>query len=108
MTANKSLINFYVPSDILKTFDRLCRVHGKPRSQILNELLVDHVLKVGKKAFSRIDQVRKIDEHLKSACENGDSGILDDLLPKAENDAESALKRKFPSFGKDAKPLEIL
>ena len=69
MTPVKTLINLYVPSDILQPFDRLCRLHGKPRSHVLNELLCDYVLKTGQKVVFRMDQFRKIDENLKFALE---------------------------------------
>ncbi len=98
MTPTKTLINFYVPCDILQPFDRLCRLHGKPRSQVLNELLSDYVLTTGQEIFSRIDQVRKIDERLKSALETPSDEILDDRPPKAELDYQTGLKRKFSSF----------
>lgn len=46
MTSTKTLINFYVPADILQPFDRICRLRGKPRSQILNELLCAYVVAI--------------------------------------------------------------
>jgi hypothetical protein len=98
MTPAKTLINFYVPSDILQPFDRLCRLHGKPRSQVLNELLCDYILTMGQEAFSRIDQVRKIDERLKSALETSSDEVLGDLPPKAELEDNIGLRRKFSSF----------
>ena len=107
MTDTKTLVNFNVPTTILQTFDKLCRLYGKPRSQILHELLYSYILEFGQQAFSRFDQVRKIDESLNFAFENGDGADLDDHSPKAENDVQSGLKRKFSSFGrKDEKPSE--
>jgi hypothetical protein len=107
MADTKTLVNFNVPTTILQTFDKLCRLYGKPRSQILNELLYGYILEFGQQASSRFDQVRKIDESLNFAFENGDGADLDDLPPKAVNDVQSGLKRKFSSFGrKDAKPSE--
>lgn len=107
MTDTKTLVNFNVPTTILQTFDKLCRLYGKPRSQILNELLYGYILEFGQQAFSRLDQVRKIDESLNFAFENGDGADLDDQPPKSENDVQSGLNRKFSSFGrKDEKPSE--
>ncbi|GLV28417.1 hypothetical protein TomTYG75_09400 [Sphingobium sp. TomTYG75] len=107
MTETKTLVNFNVPTTILQTFDKLCRLYGKPRSQILNELLYGYILEFGQQAFSRFDQVRKIDESLNTAFERSDGTDLDDLPPKAENDVQNGLKRKFSSFGrKDEKPSE--
>ena len=98
MTVPKTLINFHVPTDLLATFDRLCRLHGKPRSQILNDLVHSHILKAGKQMLSRINEVRKIDLHLKSACENAVGDDLDDLLPEAVIGVHTPLKRKFSDF----------
>jgi len=98
MTATKTLINFHVPTDLLATFDRLCRLHGKPRSQILNDLLHSWIIKSGKQVLSRIDEVRKIDQHLQSACEKPVSMNLADLLPEAGNAVHETLKRKFSDF----------
>lgn len=98
MTPTKTLINFHVPSEILQPFDRLCRLHGKPRSQILNDLLCEYVLTIGQEIFSRIDQVRKIDERLKSAVETSVGEITGDLPPKGEIDRQIRLKRKFSDF----------
>ena len=107
MTDTKTLVNFNVPTTILQTFDKLCRLYGKPRSQILNELLYGYILDFGQQAFSRFDQVRKIDESLNFAFENGDGGNLYDQPPKAENDVQNGLNRKFSSFGrKDANHSE--
>ena len=102
MTDTKTLVNFNVPTTILQTFDKLCRLNGKPRSQILNELLYSYILEFGQQAFSRFDQVRKINESLNIAFENGDGANLDDLSPKAENDVQRGLNRKFSSFGRKA------
>jgi hypothetical protein len=102
MTDTKTLINFNVPTTILQTFDKLCRLYGKPRSQILNELLYSYILEFGQQAFSRLDQVRKIDESLNFAFENGDGADSDDQPPKAENDVQRGLNRKFSSFGRKA------
>lgn len=108
MTDTKTLINFNVPTTILQTFDKLCRLNGKPRSQILNELLYGYILEFGQQAFSRFDQVRKIDESLDSAFKKADGADLDDHSPKAENDVQTGLNRKFSSFGrKDEKPSEV-
>lgn len=98
MTATKTLINFHVPADLLNTFDRLCRLHGKPRSQILNDLLHSWILKAGKQMLSRIDEVRKIDQHLKSACEKAADMDLADVLPEAETAVQKPLKRNFSDF----------
>lgn len=98
MTASKTLINFHVPTDLLMTFDRLCRLHGKPRSQILNDLLHSWILKAGKQMLSRIDEVRKIDQHLESACEKGFDSGLANVLPEAENLVQRPAKRKFSDF----------
>ena len=107
MNETKTLVNFNVPTTILQTFDKLCRLYGKPRSQILNELLYGYILEFGQQAFSRFDQVRKIDESLNFVFEHVDGADLDDDSPKAENDVQSGLKRKFSSFGrKDEKPSE--
>jgi len=107
MADTKTLVNFNVPTTILQTFDKLCRLYGKPRSQILDELLYSYILEFGQQAFSRFDQVRKIDESLNFAFENVDGADLDDHSPKAENDVVSGLNRKFSSFGrKDEKPSE--
>ena len=102
MTDTKTLVNFNVPTTILQTFDKLCRLYGKSRSQILNELLYSYILEFGQQAFSRFDQVRKIDESLNSAFENVDGADLDDHSPKAENDVQRGLNRKFSSFGRKA------
>ncbi|GLV24485.1 hypothetical protein [Sphingobium sp. TomTYG45] len=107
MIDTKTLVNFNVPTTILQTFDKLCRVYGKPRSQILNELLYGYILEFGQQAFSRFDQVRKIDESLNTAFEESDGRDLDDLSPKARNDVQGGLNRKFSSFGrKVSKPVE--
>lgn len=70
MTPTKKLINFYMPSDILQPFDRLCRLRGKSRSLALNELIADHILNAGNEAFSRMERVREIDKLLYFALEN--------------------------------------
>ena len=98
MTASKTLINFHMPTDLLTTFDRLCRLHGKPRSQILNDLVHSHILKAGKQLLSRIEEVRKIDRHLKSVCENAVSGDLAHILPEAGIGVHTPFKRKFSDF----------
>lgn len=98
MTTAKKLINFYVPSVILQPFDRLCRLHGKPRSQVLNDLLCDYVLTIGQDTFSRIDKVRKIDERLKSAAETSADEILGDLLLKADFGDQAGSEWEFSSF----------
>ena len=98
MTVSKTLINFHVPSDLLATFDRLCRLNGKPRSQILNDLLRSWVLETGRQMLTRIDEVRKIDQHLKSACEKGFDGRLADMLPQAGNAVQTRARRKFSDF----------
>ena len=46
MIYTKTLVNFNVPTTILQTFDKLCRLYGKPRSQILNELLYGYIFEV--------------------------------------------------------------
>lgn len=108
MTAIKTLINFNVPTDILQTFDRLCRLYGKSRSLVLNELLYEHILKIGKQAFSRIDQVRKIDENLKSELLKDVCSVLADPSIDSENGFQSRLERETSSIGrKDSKPSEV-
>lgn len=98
MNANKTLINFHVPTDLLATFDRLCRLNGKPRSQILNDLLSSWVLETGRQLLSRIDEVRRIDQHLKLSCDKGFDGHLADRLPEAGNAVQRSAKRKFSDF----------
>lgn len=95
MTDSKTLINFHVPSDLLATFDRLCRLNGKPRSQILNDLLSSWVLETGRQLLSQIDEIRKIDQHLKSACEKGFDGRLADMLPQAGNTVQTRARLDF-------------
>lgn len=103
MKIEKTLINFNVPTAMLHTFDRLCRLHGRSRSLVLNELLYEHVLKIGQQAFSRIDQFRKIDEHLKKALLQDVGGELGVGSPQASIGAQNPSKSKFAAIGgKDA------
>ena len=99
MTIEKTLVNFNVPTAMLKTFDRLCRLHGKSRSLVLNDLLYNYVLKVGLQAFSRIDQVRRIDENLRNALLQDVGDDLGDGSPKARNDVQVPLKSEISAIG---------
>tara|TARA_R110001606_G_scaffold12369_1_gene54002 strand:- start:44975 stop:45301 length:327 start_codon:yes stop_codon:yes gene_type:complete len=62
----KTLVNFNISKTTLSAFDQLCRLSGKPRSIILNDLIIYYVLEAGLKIPLRVDAIAKIDDHLKS------------------------------------------
>lgn len=65
MTNAKTLVNFNISKTTLSAFDQLCRLNGKPRSIILNDLIAYYVLEAGLKIPLRVNAITKIDQHLK-------------------------------------------
>jgi hypothetical protein len=64
-----TLVNFRAPRPLLESFDRVCLLSGKTRTQALSEMMRQRVLPVGSKLPAQLETQRSIDERLKVAVE---------------------------------------
>lgn len=64
------LVNFRMPETILEPFDHICLLSGKTRTQVLSELIQEHVSNVGSKITSEISQTKRFNKMLKKLAMN--------------------------------------
>lgn len=64
-----TLVNFRAQKPLLESFDRVCLLAGKTRTQVLSEMMRQRVLHVGSKLPAKLETQRSIDERLKVAVE---------------------------------------
>ena len=92
MAPAKTLVNFNIQKATLSTFDQLCRLNGKPRSMIINELIYSYILEAGLILPIRIKQFRSISRKLNSASEKSFGSQLDDMSKNHISSLKSASK----------------
>lgn len=67
--SSHTLVNFRASTPLLESFDRVCVLSNKTRTQVLSEMMRQRVLHVGAKLPGRLETQRSIDERLKLAVE---------------------------------------
>jgi len=61
---DKTLINFYIEDVTKNMFDSVCKAYGKTRTQVLAELMVEHIIKSLPALKIRHDKLREANEVL--------------------------------------------
>lgn len=92
MTNAKTLVNFNISKTTLSAFDQLCRLNGKPRSIILNDLIYYYILEAGSKIPMRLNVVAEIDRNLKNAVKTSFETEMNDQSEYYKASLEGALK----------------
>lgn len=92
MAPAKTLVNFNIQKATLSTFDQLCRLNGKPRSMIINELIYSYILEAGLILPVRMKRFRSISRKLNSASESSFESQMDDMSKNHISSLKSASK----------------
>ena len=92
-----TLVNFRASKPLLESFDRVCLLSGKTRTQVLSEMMRQRVLHVGSKLPAKLETQRSIDERLKIAVE-GRSSVPPADTPRTWSVGVGARVKPFSSF----------
>ncbi|MBS1983293.1 MAG: hypothetical protein JST16_03900 [Bdellovibrionales bacterium] len=65
-----TIVNFRASKQLLETFDRVCLLSGKTRTQVLSEMMKQRISTVGSKLPSRISRQQELDDRIKNASES--------------------------------------
>lgn len=68
-TSLYALVNFRYKKDLLESFDRVCLLSGKTRTQALSEMMRKFVSEAGPELASKVLAERALNERLKTAVE---------------------------------------
>lgn len=66
---NKILINFRAFSNLVESFDNVCFLSGKTRTQVLTEMMKQRIATEGRKIALKIEKDAALNERLKTAVE---------------------------------------
>ena len=66
---DKILINFRAFPNLVESFDSVCFLSGKTRTQVLTELMKQRIATAGRKIVSEIEKDAALNERLKTAVE---------------------------------------
>lgn len=64
-----TLVNFRASKQLLESFDRVCFLSGKTRTQVLSEMMRQRVTTVGSKLASRVAQQQDVENRIRTAAE---------------------------------------
>ncbi|MBB3587774.1 hypothetical protein [Sphingomonas sp. BK481] len=92
-----TLVNFRASKPLLESFDRVCLLSGKTRTQVFSEMMRQRVLHVGSKLPEKLETQRSIDERLKIAVE-GRSSVPPADTPRTWSVGTGGRVKPFSSF----------
>lgn len=95
-----TLVNFRASTELLESFDRICFLSGKTRTQVLSEMMKHRVSTVGPKLVSKIAERKLVSERLKTAVEAESMAVASDR-PRQWS---IGVKRRLKSFSNFDKP----
>jgi len=94
-----TLVNFRASNELLESFDRVCFLSGKTRTQVLSEMMKHRVSTVGPRLVSKIAEQRLISERLKTAVEAQSQPSMSDRPGEWSIGVQRCLK-SFSNFDK--------
>lgn len=90
----QTLINFRAGKQLIESFDRVCLLSGKTRTQVLTEMMRQRVLSVGSKLPSKLALEESINQRLKTAVE----GRSDPVTSDRPREWSSAVRNRLKPF----------
>jgi broad specificity phosphatase PhoE len=66
---DKILVNFRAFPNLVETFDNVCFLSGKTRTQVLTEMMKQRIATEGRKVALKIEKDAALNERLKTAVE---------------------------------------
>lgn len=97
-----TLVNFRASRTLLESFDRVCLLSGKTRTQVLSELMRQRVTKAGPRLVARLENDRQIGERLRTAVE-GRSAL--EMADRPKEWSNAVLTRLKPFSSPDFDPV---
>jgi len=67
--SDKILINFRAFSSLVESFDNVCFLSGKTRTQVLTEMMKQRIATAGRKMVLEIEKEAALNDRLKTAVE---------------------------------------
>lgn len=95
-----TLVNFRANRTLLESFDRVCMLTGKTRTQVLAEMMRHRVMSIGSKLPAKLASERAVDERLRAAV--APTAPKQTATDRGEWSPELYDRRRFSLFGGDA------